>query len=489
MILKTKQKGSVLLPTLLFSAIAVILISGLTNGVGINLKSSTRAVEREQALQIAEAGIDYYRWHLAHAPTDFQDGTGGPGPYFHEVKDKNGDLIGQFSLNITPPSEGSTLVVIESTGTSTANPVVSRTIRTELAKPSFAKYAVVANDFMRFGEGTEVFGPIHSNKGIRFDGLAHNLISSLQETYDDPDHGGANEFAVHTHVNPVDPLPPSPPVTHEDAPSRPDVFEVGRQFPSPPVDFVGVTQDLSLIKTDAQSDGLYFPDSGRLGYEVVLKTDDTFDLYKVRTIANPPSSCSWGMDTDTWGTWSVNQTISMGNYAFPSNGLLFFEDDVWVRGQIDTARLTIASGKFPDSPTTRTNVLVNQDILYTNYDGSDVISLIAQNNVLTGLYSEDDLRIDAALIAQNGKVGREYYQGPFRWWFWNLNGCSPYHERDKVTLYGMIGTHDRYGYAYTDGTGYDIREINYDANLLYGPPPSFPLTSDHYEVLSWEEVE
>jgi hypothetical protein len=55
-------------------------------------------------------------------------------------------------------------------------------------------------------------------------------------------------------------------------------------------------------------------------------------------------------------------------------------------------------------------------------------------------------------------------------------------------LYGMIGTNQRYGYAYTDGSGYQNRDITYDANLLYGPPPSFPLTSDQYEILSWEEL-
>jgi hypothetical protein len=52
---------------------------------------------------------------------------------------------------------------------------------------------------MRFGAGTEVFGKIHSNVGIRFDGVAHNVISSGVASFDDPDHGGGNEFGVHTH--------------------------------------------------------------------------------------------------------------------------------------------------------------------------------------------------------------------------------------------------------------------------------------------------
>jgi hypothetical protein len=52
----------------------------------------------------------------------------------------------------------------------------------------------------------------------------------------------------------------------------------------------------------------------------------------------------------------------------------------------------------------------------------------------------------------------------------------------------MLASKERYGFAYTDGTGYITRNINYDANLLYNPPPFFPLTSDEYEVVSWEEI-
>lgn len=97
--------------------------------------------------------------------------------------------------------------------------------------------------------------------------------------------------------------------------------------------------------------------------------------------------------------------------------------------------------------------------------------------------SEDDLRIDASLIAQNGFVGRYYYDNPSGF----QTRCSPYHERQTITLWGMLATNLRYGFAYTDGTGYQTRNINYDGSLLYAPPPGFPLTGDDYITLSWEE--
>jgi hypothetical protein len=472
------SRGIILIPIIIFASIAIVIMGGVMNWTKVTIQANRELLLREEAIQLAEAGIDYYRWHLAHDRDDYQDGTGGPGPYVHNVKDKDGNIIGQYSLNITPPISGSTKVVIKSTGTPLGS-TVSRTIRVEMAIPSFAKYAVAANDMMRFGSGTEVFGPIHSNQGVRFDGLIHNLITSALSSYDDPDHTGQNEFAVHTHVNPVDPLPPNP------VPTRTDVFEVGRQFPVPAVDFTGLTNDLANIKSQAQASGRYFASSGAQGYRIVLNSNDTFTVRRVNSQYND-NNCDNAANQSGWGVWSVNNTSAVGTYPIPANGLIFVEDNVWVEGVINGARVTIANGRFPDNPANRPQLTVNNDLIYTNYDGTDVIALISQGNLNVGLVSDTDLRIDAALVSQNGRVGRYYYE----------SDCSPYHIRNSITLYGMIATNVRYGFAYAGtsycggvtNNGYCSRNIIYDANLLYGPPPSFPLTSDHYEILSWEEI-
>lgn len=484
--LKIINRGSLLIPIIIFSAVAIVIIGGIMNWAKITIRANRELVTREAAIQLAESGIDYYRWHLAHAPSDYQDGTGAAGPYVHQVFDKDGNVFGNFSLIITPPIIGSTKVRIESTGTP-ASSTISRKIRVEMAIPSLAKYAVAANDVMRFGENTEVFGPVHSNNGIRFDGLAHNLITSALSSYDDPDHNevGADphEFAVHTHINappgsgvnnafrPAE-APPTNPV-----PSRTDVFEVGRTFPVPAVDFTGLTNNLASIKADAQASGRYFAASGAQGYRITLNTNDTFNIRRVTSLATD-NNCDNVAAQNGWGIWSVQNTANVGTYPIPANGLIFVEDNVWVEGSINSARVTIAAGRFPDNPATRPQLTVNNDLTYTNYDGNDVIALISQGNLNVGMVSDTDLRIDAALVSQNGRVGRYYYE----------TDCSPYHNRNSVTLYGMIATNIRYGFAYTDGTGYNTRNIIYDANLLYGPPPSFPLTSDKYEILSWEEV-
>ncbi len=477
------QSGTILIQAFVFGMISIVIIGALISWAGVNIKASRVGVEREQAIQIAEAGIDYYRWHLAHASQDFTDGTTTPGPYVHSFFDKDGVKIGTFTLTITPPPTGFTLVKVKSTGNIVADPTISCSILVQLAIPSLAKYAVASNDNIRFGEGTEIFGPIHSNGGIRIDGVAHNVITSAMASYDDPDHSGGVEFGVHTHVN----APPGTGVNDtfrsaEAPPStvsnRSDVFQAGRIFPVPAIDFVGITTNLSQIKANAQSAGKYFSNSGAQGYHIIFKTNDTYDVYKVTGLTTPSGGCSNDAGQTGWGTWSIGTQTFVANYPNPTNGLIFVEDNLWVDGQINSARVTVAAGKFPDNSSTRPSITVNSNLLYTNYDGQDSLALISQGDINAGLNSIDTMRIDAALVAQNGRVGRYYYS----------SNCTN-STRTSLTLYGMIASNIRYGFAYTDGTGYQTRNIIYDANLLYGPPPSFPLTSDQYSTISWQEVQ
>lgn len=483
------QKGILVIQILVYSGIIISLIGGLSAWAATAIKAGNIAFVKEQAVQASEAGIDYYRWHLAHAPTDYQDGTGTAGPYVHNLKDKDGNNVGQFSLNITAPPAGSTLVTITSAGISNTDTNYERTIKSEVAKPSIAKYALAGHEDMRFGEGTEVFGHIHINGGVRFDGLANNIVSSSATTYNDPDHSGGNEIGVHTHVN----APPSSGVNDSyrsaeanpnNIPARYDVFRAGRLISQPTVDFAGFTTDLSSLKTKAQASGGFYRDSagtGYAGYHVVLKTNDTFDLYKISSWASRGGCASSDSESSSW---SVNTQTLQGNYAFPTNGIMFFEDHIVIDGQINTARLTIVAADLPvpSNPSNYKKIIINNDLKYTNYDGTDALGLIAQSGVMVGLISDTDLRIDGALIAQNHKVGRFYYNKT------NNNSNCSHRTKSVLTSYGMIASYERYGFAYTDNTGYDTRNIIYDAKLLYAPPPNFPITSDEYQIVSWQEI-
>lgn len=467
-----REKGSALVTLLIFAGIAIYITFAFVSWASTSFRMGKHLEAKEQSFHLAEAGLEYYRWFLAHSSYGLGDDPPVPSSDL-VVFDAEGQVVGTVAFNISSPVPASTVIQVEASGlVEGGRESQSRTLRSWLAIPSFAKYSLASNSDVRLGEGTEVFGELHSNKGMRFDGYANNIVTSAVETYDDPDHLGPFEFGVHTHVSPVDPIPPSA------VPERPDVFGAGRRFPVPQVDFAGITQDLANLKSEAQSGGVYFSPSGRRGYSIRFNGNGTFDIWQVRQVQEPSFFCQlFSIDDDTW---SIGQTRNRRTFAIPSNGVIFVEDHVWVRGQLGPGeRITIASGVFPDTPATRTNIIVNENLIYSSYDGEEAMALIAQQDILVGLDSANELRIDGALVAQNGKVGR------LRYGFW----CGSGYIRDEITVYGMIASNERYGFAYTDGTGYRDRNIIYDANLLYSPPPNFPLTSDEHEILTWEEVE
>ncbi|MBT4277663.1 hypothetical protein HOD96_02875 [Candidatus Falkowbacteria bacterium] len=461
------NKGVMLIAALSVIGIFLTLAGGLASLGVYEYRLYLRKVSKTQALHIAEAGVNYYRWHLAHAETDFFDGTGsGPGPYEHTYISPQGDLTGVFSLEITPPETGSTIATIKSTGWTDDFPNIKRVVEVRYGIPSFSTYSVVVNSNVRFGSGTEIFGPLHSNGGIRFDGVAHNLVSSAVTCYDDPDTDP-----------PVDPCEQPGVWTSQANPE--DVFLSGTDFPVPAVDFDGITADLAAIKADAQSEGFYLSYRNR-GYRLHFNTDGTFDVYEVDSL----TSKGWIYEGDgnwEWTSYDIqNETLDSSSNAIPANGLIFVEADVWVDGIVD-GRVTVASGRFPENPNQYTNITIVNDIVCESHDGSDVIGLMAQNHVQIGYYCEDNLEIEAAILAQNGRFYRPYY------YYYETPSPGAYNLRDTITITGSLAMSDRYGLHWCcPDSGYWTRNINYNSSLVYSPPPSFPTTGE-YAFISWEE--
>lgn len=548
--------------------VSILVVTGLFVTLGmlalqfvISQNAASRfRVDRERAMQIAEAGVEYYRWHLAHVPEDFQDGTGAAGPYVHSYTDVTGNIIGTFSLEITPPLSGSTVVTIRSTGQITNRPTSSRTVTVQQGIPSFTKWAVVANAAMRFGAGTEVFGPIHSNGGIRFDGIAHNIVTSYLQTYTDVDFDRctAYSWAVHTCVNPDDPAPMTA------LPTRTDVFIAGRQVQANFVDFNSISVDMQAMKTKASANGISVLPSGGQGYHITFRLDGTVDMrvvtaklrcqyrsgaqwrdygycsnnYNLACTQN--STCSSGatciQSSHSIGTRAGDeaaftyQSASSLGVPLPANGLIFIEDDAWVDGVVPNGtRITLVAAKEPLA-SGLANIYLTRDLTYSracsntslacsldvectggatcvdSSNGTSAVGLITQQNILAGYFSESNLRIDAALIAQNGRVGRPNYGASGSSYQLyptgsslpngggNENSCDDFRSRSALTTFGAIATNQRYGFAWTGSTfcsstqssGYCSRTLNFDAQLTYAPPPDFP-TTGQYETLSWEE--
>ena len=475
--------------SLVATGLFLVMLLGAISLALLQQKLIIKKIARAQALHIAEAGVNYYRWVLYHDNNEYcnkETCQGAPdyGPYGpYSYKDSSDQIEGYYELYITPPPvNGSTIVAIKSVGWVADSPDNKRIIEVQCGIPSWSTYSTLCNANIRFGEGTEVWGPIHSNGGVRFDGISHNIISSSLLNYNDPDHSGPNEFGVHTHAYAAGDYDANETCDEEDPPCDPaplnysDIFMVGRSFPESVVSFDLLDNYVTETLAKAEDNGMVLEDSGDEGYHITLNTDDTIDIRIVNSITPQCKSGSNKYDTDG----IVAETDHIISAAAPNNGIVFVKDKVWIDGQIDGNRITILAFSEPLGGN-KTDIIINNDLTYTNYDGTDAIGLIAQRNIGIGLFSEDNLQIDAALIAKEGRVGRNYF--PCK----DSSNCSSvYCVRDTITVNGSLATRNRYGFAYTDGTGYQIRNLNYDNNLTFIPPPHFPTTGE-YAFISWEE--
>ncbi len=496
-----KESGSILVLVIVFAAVFTTIGTGLVGMVSTQHKLSSQKVASRQALHIAEAGINYYRWHLAHAPDDFQDGTGGSGPYIHDYKDPEGTVIGKFSLEITAPSGCESAIKIQSTGWALSHPQTKRIIQVRYAKQALAKYAFLTNEDVWFGDDEGLKGEFHSNGGIRMDGTQNSIALSAKEDYICQGCHGCcplpcswNEGSgcycpiANCKIDCPDFECQDPCHWVEDEGCEcPGIWGEGHggpdglwQFSVPVIDFLKITQNLKTLETEAQSSGIYLGSSG-LGYHIYFKNNGTFDLYQV----TKKRSKVWGYNGEKWVHQSndiQNETLILPqNRPLPPNcAPIFVADDVWVDGEVN-GRVTLVAARLPDFSHNNAKIIINGDITYAN--SNSVLGLIGQKDILIPFYSPNDLVIEAAMLAQKGHVFRYYYPS------WEN---PTYYIRENIHTFGSIITNTVWTFSWTDGitttSGYRNTDMNYDSSLTFNPPPYFPTAGD-YQFISWEEVE
>ncbi|MFA5061581.1 MAG: pilus assembly PilX N-terminal domain-containing protein [Patescibacteria group bacterium] len=451
------KKGNILLFVMVFGTIAFsIIVVGLAGYAISENRASLSKHNREVAFQIADAGINYYRWHLAHSQTDFYDGNGTstPGPYVHAYSDKDGNVIGHFSLEIGPPPTGSTIVTVTSTGWLDIQPNTKRKIKVKLGFPALTDFAFLTGTDVWIGDDEVTHGKFHANGGIRFDGLGDAPITSAMATYTCKQYHGCGAGQV------------KPGIWGDGGP------ESYWDFPATAKDFTEVTADLAKIETNSDPDlgGLNFTPSGQQGWrlqftsssqgQVIVSKVLTTDCYKAKDV---------GDNNYFWPCIDISTQESYATYDMPSNGYIFVDDNVWVDGAV--------KGRVVVGTSVGKNIILNGDIIYAAKDGTDVLGLIADQNILIPHNSPDDLEIDAAVLAQNGAAKRYYYPGDMK---------------TNLLIYGSVISMKIWTWSWVSGggsitSGYRNTNSTYDANLTYGPPPGFPVGSQ-YNLISWQEV-
>lgn len=460
------QNGAILTLVLVFAGIFVLIFGGLVSFISLQYQQSKEKVSYYRALTIAEAGANYSRWHLAHAPNDFSfSGT-------YDYSDPETGVVGKYNVTVTPPTTCSTIVSIKATGWSLDYPNVKRTVLVTFGRPSLAQYAFLTNSDIWIGPNENVLGPLHSNGGIRMDGTQNALSTSAKTTYTCQPLFGCNP-----------------------AQTKPGIWGSGPggaaglwSFPVPAIDFNGLTVDLAQLKTSAQNGGYYFGPSGVFGYHIQFKNDGTFNIYKVTKLQ--PAVDGWDTQnvkhTESNDIGNGNSETLVGNYPLTANGgcdtrsLIFVEDlKVWVDG-VTKQPVTVAAAQFPDNAATNSTIIINGNI--TRADPTvTMTALIAQKNILVPLKSPNVLEIQAVMIAQKGAVQRYYYTN---------QGSDTI--KNKITVRGSIITNNVWTWSWVDDnnnviSGYQNTVSSYEPALIYSPPPFFP-SSGAQQFISWEEI-
>lgn len=486
-----------------------------------NLFVVNNNVRRQKALNIAEAGLNYYLWHLSHSPNDYKDGqTGtvpqdaelGYGPFVHDYIDDNAQKAGSYTLYIKPTGSGSTIARVRSIGR-VANSDIIRTIDGYIGAPSFASYGVVSDSALWFGSTETASGPVHSNQGIRMDGASTSDVTSANSTYIPPSSLGGNGSTSRPGV-----WCSTSVTTPVDCNTR---SKTDWRYPVPAVDFNVINSSLCTIKktalaanaatsaianqanacsqTPTTRTSSYLPQratngsyNAARGYLLQLNANGTYDLFYVNG------------ETDTSSPYTAALSLSAqgSGITIPSSGVIFAEDNVWVRtNPTYSGRVTIASGRLATN--SNANITVADDLVYGSKNGSDAIGLVAEGKISLAPYAPPatgsfNFEVDAAMIAQSGTIN---YPNVYNS---NTNRCTRgwVNSNQQFTFYGSVATRQQWTWTWQRNSscpdavqvsagqyisGIYHNDSQYDYNLLYAPPPSFPITSS-FSILSWREV-
>jgi hypothetical protein len=468
------EKGFFLVLVLVLSGVFFTILTSFIGFIVTQNQVVNQRVVLDKSAEIAEAGLNYYKWYLAHFPNDVTNGTGLAGPYVHTYYDPEDGAIGEFSLDIASTTYCGDIASIEvsSTGYTYQDPSISRTVTARYAQPTVAEYAFIINSNVWAGDDRTIIGPYHSNQGIRMDGTNQSTVTS-----------GLTDWTCTSSFG-CSPSQTVDGVFTSTANANTSLFS----FPSSPINFTDLTIDLVNMKDRAENNGgWYFGDSGggNDGYHFTFNGDGTFT---VRTVTRTYSY--WGYSSsDGWQSEdNVIRNESGGTtYAIdPNCPLIYVEDRVWLEGVVDE-KVTLAAADT-DSSSVNPDIILEGDITYVDA-AEDGLLAIAENNVLVGLTVPNDMEVNGIFVAQDGRYGRNHYTTSGSYDVLSMH--NSYVTRNSLTMNGTIVSNGRVGTKWTSGgtfiSGFDTRYNSYDRNLVDNPPPLVPNTSDVYEFTEWRE--
>ena len=485
--IRSPQRGLTILLVVVFMGVFTLILGTITSYVFEQAKYGRALYEREQALHIAEAGLEYYRWFLAHNPSIMNAGVGLVSPYTYTANDPEGGSIGSSVVTATTNLQCGVVQWIElsSVGRASANPTFARTLKARYMKPSVGEFSNMINSNVWAGADRSITGPYFSNGGIRMDGTNNSTVSSAVPTWQCDSSFGCSPTQ-----------------------SKPGVWGAGSgsilwKYPVSTFDFTGIATNFSTLKTYAQTSGIMlnpqtvqvggvqqggsFTSVGandQRGFHLVFNSNGTVSVYRVTGTSG--ASSLHVDDLNHWQTdyYTITSQTLVGTYAVPSGcSLIYSQARTWIEGTVAGKATVVAADTGNYDP----DIILNGNIGYTAIDGTVGLTAVAEHSVVYGLQVPDQMSVRGVFVAQSGYYGR------------NLYDCSytPYDKRTSLTTNGTVVSNGRIGTQWTysgvsgcpsnSTSGFLSRTDNYDRLLAFSPPPFTPSASTNYGLVLWRE--
>jgi hypothetical protein len=423
-------RGSTLLSVLGFLFISVGLVTTILSVSTSHGKIAHRQQAMEQAMYVAEAGVERGARHIESNIVTLANSTILTGSFAN----------GTYKSIITRINPSTFSIV--TTGT-VRNVSRSVTIK-RVYQPTYAEFALWSkqNGAIYFKNGETFNGHVHADDRLYFD------VSGGGPVFNAPVTSGVGTYTVQGgSINDV-------------------TFNKGLELNS----YQGTMADVdfnsgaaSSLRSIAQSKGLVLEGN----------TTITFNGSSVRITNSRAGYNNYNYTPSAEGIIYIQNATSGTTSTRPGT--------VYLTGGNVAGRLTIV---------TETDIYIQGHIRYatdprTNPNSTDALGLISRDDVFVDTMAPNNLEINAAIMATGTAASGD--RGSFA--VVNYNSGSP---RGTLTVYGGI-VQDQRGAVGTfnsstgaTSTGF-AKDYSYDPRFIDNPPPYYPAIAGKVEFSEWRE--
>jgi hypothetical protein len=361
-----------------------------------------------------------------------------------------------YDLEITPPQTGSNptnYLQLVATGQRNGGTSASdrQAIQILIRPASVADFQMLSAASVSYGTNAVTTGKVYSLQNVYYCGTAYADVYAESRVYlsDGSCGGGSGNDVVS-------------PAKAYDSQTNPTIRSVVKN----PVQFSAFQTSLDAISRAAQNaGGIYLSNPGGS----VKAWQVTFNSAGTVTYRTCTASQALQTTQPTCTGTATTKTI-------PTNGAIYSELPVVLAGGTSTCtdpqvgtltnancvhgRVTVASNG---------DIIIGDDIGYVS-SGTDVLGLMAKNNVWVASWVGNSLTWRGAALAENG------------YWSQPTSACSGCHT-GTMTFTGSSATYS--------GGAMDMfanRSYNYDSTLLYLQPPWFPTLPQAYTVVLYRNL-